>query len=103
MAATGSAGEFGLNATQTNQVRELVKEGMKVLDEQSQAHVNEVRGQLQQAGEAFARQSLQHRQQVESNKSEMEARQEEISLYVTQLEKNWAALGGQVEEQFSRT
>ena len=102
MAATASAGEIGMNTAQTNQVRELIKEGMRALDDQSQAQLNEVRTQLQQAGEAFAQQSLQHRQQVESNKNEMAARQEEISLYVAQLEKSGAELGGQIEAQVTK-
>ena len=99
MAATGSAGEIGLNTLQTNQVRELIKEGMRALDEQAQAQLNEVRAQVQQAGEAFAQQSLQHNQQMDTNKTEMAARQEEISLYIAQLDKNRAELGGQIEEQ----
>ena len=93
MAAMGS--EQGLNALQTNQVRELIKEGMATLDAQSQAQLDTVRTQLSQAGEAFAQQNAQYKQQ-------MDEKQEEISLYVTQLEKNRIEVGTQLDEQFAR-
>ena len=86
-AATGSASaqEMGLNKTQTDQVRDLVKEGMQLLDSVAQQQLDEVRSQLRQAGEAFAAQNLQYQQRVESSAREMDTKQEEVSLYVAQI------------------